>query len=273
MNVFEAAAQAWRTSRRAAFATVIAVGGSAPRSTGARMLIYENGDIVGTIGGGPIEHRAIAMAREVIAAGQPVRFVANLTRDLAMCCGGEMEIYIEPLQISPPFYVFGAGHVARALAPLLLALDYSITIVDERTELITAERFPGCTLRIESPVGVAQSLTGGLDDHYFIASHNHQLDQDLVEILLPLTCSWIGMIGSRTKVARFLVRFKAGGMDPALFQKLRAPVGLDIGAETPAEIAIAIAGELVGHRRQHTKPPVPLSEIPLKARNGGQASS
>ena len=267
MNVFEAAAEAWHTSRRAAFATVIAVGGSAPRSTGARMLIYENGDTVGTIGGGSIEHRTIAMAKEVIDTGQPERFVANLTRDLGMCCGGQMEGYIEPLQIRSPFYLFGAGHIAGALAPLLLALDFLLTIVDERTELITAERFPGCTLRIESPTALAKTLPGGRDDHYFIASHNHQLDQDLAEILLPLTSSWIAMIGSRTKVSRFLVRFKAAGMDPALFEKLRAPVGLDIGAETPTEIAIAIAAELVRHRRQCTRPPLPLSEIPLKAKN------
>jgi xanthine/CO dehydrogenase XdhC/CoxF family maturation factor len=113
---------------------------------------------------------------------------------------------------------------------------------------------------------------GHADAHWLVVTHDHRLDQELAEILLPKTCAWIGMIGSRGKISRFLVRFRAAGMDPALFRKLCGPVGLDLGAETPAEIAVAIAAELVRVRRRADRPPMPLSTIPLDARGGDGAA-
>src|SRR5687768_12649824 len=268
MNVFAAAAEAWRTGRRAAFATVSSVGGSTPRSAGARMLVHADGTLVGTIGGGALEHRIVEVALEVMRTGRPEKFEAHLVRDLGMCCGGKVEVYVEPLQVRVPLVMFGAGHVAHATAPLLRALDFDVTVVDEREELATPERFPGCTLVVEDARAWARRLPEDADAHYLVVTHDHQLDQDLVEALLPRPCAWIGMIGSRGKVARFLVRFRAAGLDEALFSRLSAPVGLDIGAETPAEIAVSIAGELVRVRRHADRPPVPLSAIPIDARGG-----
>lgn len=268
MNVFAAAAEAWRTGRRAAFATVIGVGGSTPRSGGARMLVYEDGSTVGTIGGGALEHQVIGLAHEVLRTGRPDRFDAHLVRDLGMCCGGRVEVYVEPLQIRVPLVIYGAGHVALATAPVLRALDFDVTVVDEREDLLTPERFPGCRLHAGPARDHARAQAGDPDAHWLVVTHDHALDQDLVEILLPKTCAWIGMIGSRGKVARFLVRFRAAGLDEALFRKLCAPVGLDIGAETPSEIAVAIAAELVRVRRRADRPPVPLSAIVLPARGG-----
>jgi len=266
MNVFAAAGHAWRTGRPAAFATVIGVGGSTPRSHGARMLVYEDGSIVGTIGGGEVEHRVIASAINAIETGRTERFQVHLTRDLGMCCGGLMEVFIEPLQIRSPFVIFGAGHVALATAPLLLALEFEVTIVDSREELITAKRFPGCVLEHGDPRDFARGLQEDDAGHWLIVSHDHKLDQDLGEILLPKACAWIGMIGSRAKIAKFFIRYRAAGLDPRLFSKLSAPVGLDLGAETPAEIAVAIAAELVRVRRHADRDPIPLSQIPLPAR-------
>lgn len=268
MDVFAAAAEAWRTGRRAALCTVIGVGGSAPRSAGARMLVHEDGTIVGTIGGGAIEHRVMKAAVEAIAGRRPVRFAVHLTHDLGMCCGGRMEVYIEPLQGREPFVIFGAGHVAAATAPLLAALDFDVTVVDARDELATAERFPGCTVLCVDPLATAEELAGGDASFWLVTTHDHKLDQDLVEVLLPKPCAWIGMIGSRAKVARFLVRYRAAGLDEALFRKLAAPVGLDIGAETPAEIAVSIAAEVVRVRRRVSRSVQPLSEEPLAARGG-----
>lgn len=268
MNVFVAAAEAWRTGRRAAFATVIDVGGSTPRSAGARMLVHHDGASVGTIGGGELERRVVALAIEVAGTGRPAMFTAHTVRDLGMCCGGKVEVYVEPLQVRPPLVMFGAGHVAHAVAPMLVALDFDVTVVDDRPELAVAKRFPGCAVRVEDPRAFAAAATPGGDDHWLIVTHDHALDQDLAEALLPRPCAWIGMIGSRGKIARFLVRFRAAGMDEALFAKLCAPVGLDIGAETPAEIAVAIAAELVRVRRRADRAPLPLSALPLPARGG-----
>ena len=268
MRVFAAAALAIRTGRPAALATVISVGGSAPRSAGARMLIFADGESVGTIGGGAVEYKVVEAAVSVMSTGRPIRFVAHLTRDLGMCCGGEMEVYIEPLQIRHPLVIFGAGHVAMATAPSLCALDFSVTIVDERPEYARSERFPGCEVMCLDPRSVAEKMEGGVGDHWLVVTHDHQLDQDLVATLLPKKCAWLGMIGSRAKVAKFLMRYRAAGMDETLFSKLCAPVGLDIGAETPQEIAVAIAAELIRVRRGITRLPQPLSEIPLPARGG-----
>ncbi len=268
MNVFEAAALAWRTGRRAALATVIGAHGSTPRSGGSRMLVHADGTIVGTIGGGALEHRAVQAALRCIRTGRPERLEVHLTRDLGMCCGGRMEVYVEPLQPRSPMVIFGAGHVAMAVAPILLALDFEVTVVDDREEWNTPERFPGCALHVGDPRAFAESLVGGDDAHWLVMTHDHQLDQDLVECLLPKRCAWIGMIGSQAKVSRFLVRYRAAGMDEALLPRLCAPVGLDIGAETPAEIAVAIAAELVRVRRHADRPPVPLSHHPLPARGG-----
>lgn len=266
MNVFAAAAAAVRTGRRAALATVVAVAGSAPRHGGARMLVYADGGQVGTIGGGALEHQVVQRALEVARSGHPERFEAHTVRDLGMCCGGRVEVYVEPLQVRIPFVMFGAGHVAVALAPLLEQLDFDLTVVDDREELNTAERFPTATRHLGDPRSFAQHLDGNEDGYRLVVTHDHALDQDLVETLLGKPAQWIGMIGSRGKVARFLVRFRAAGMDPEAFQRLRAPVGLDLGAETPAEIAVSIAAELVQVRRRAERPAVPLSSLPLKAR-------
>jgi len=232
------------------------------------MLVYDDGSTVGTIGGGELEHRVTQQAVEAIADGAPRRFKANLVDDLGMCCGGRTEVYIEPLRVRQPIVVFGAGHVAEALAPILHTLDFEVTVVDTRDHLATPARFPTATLHTDDPVAFARGLASDPSAYRLVVTHDHALDQALVEALLPKDCAWLGMIGSRGKVARFLVRYRAAGVDEALFRKLCAPVGLDLGAETPAEIAVSIAAELVRVRRGSRRTPVPLSELPLKARGG-----
>ena len=130
VNVFAAAAEAVRTGRRAALATVVGVRGSAPRHAGARMLVYADGTSVGTIGGGALEHHVRHRAMAVAEAGLPERLEAHTVRDLGMCCGGQVEVYVEPLQVRSPMVMFGAGHVAHALAPMLDALDFDVTVVE-----------------------------------------------------------------------------------------------------------------------------------------------
>ncbi len=275
MDVFTAAAEAWRSGRPAALATVIAVGGSTPRASGARMLVYADGTIVGTIGGGNIEHQVIRAAIDAIRAGTPTRYEAHLTHDLGMCCGGQMAVFIDPIHGREPFVIFGAGHVARAAAPVLRDLGFAVTVVDERDEWAHPEAFPGCTVSVTDPLAWARAQRGGDDCYYLVTTHDHRLDQDLGEALLPLPCAWIGMIGARAKIAKFLVRWRAAGVDEALLGKLCGPVGLDIGAETPTEIAVAIAAEVIRVRRGVERPPLPLSEAhPLAARGGdGRATA
>lgn len=266
MKVLAAAAEAMRQGQPCALVTVIGVDGSAPRASGARMLVGADGSLVGTVGGGTFEYRLVDEALAAIAARAPRRVSVHLTRDLGMCCGGAMEAFIEPLQPQEQLVIYGAGHVGAATAGLAAGLGFSVTVVDDRDDWLTPQRFPTAIRTCADPLRVLESLPTGPLAYHLILTHSHALDQDLVERLLPKDLAWLGMIGSRSKVARFFLRLRAAGMDPALFPRLRAPVGLDLGAETPEEIAVSIAAELVRVRRRSVRPPVPLSEIPLPAR-------
>lgn len=250
----------------AALVTVVGVEGSAPRASGARMLVYADGSIVGTVGGGTWEHKLIEAAVRAIPAGRPVRFQAHLTRDLGMCCGGAMDALIEPLSTQERLHLFGAGHVAHALAPIALALGFEVIVYDDRDDWLTPERFPGCTHVCADPRRRLPAL--GPRDAVVLVTHSHALDQDLLQSLLPEPFGYLGLIGSRAKVAKFFVRLRAAGMDPALFSKVCAPIGLDLGGREPAEIAVSIAAELVRVRHGHSGPVLPLSENPIQARGG-----
>lgn len=260
MNVFEAAAEAVARGRAAALVTVVGVGGSAPRSAGARMLVYQDGAIVGTIGGGHFEHVVVGEAREAIRTGRPRRFHAHLTRDLGMCCGGHMEAYIEPLESTPDLVIHGAGHVGSATARLAAIAGFRVTVVDDRSDLLADADLPTGATRLDGdPRRLLDQLPMGPNAYHLVVTHDHALDQDLVERLLPLPHAWLGLIGSRAKVARFAVRLRAAGTDPELFARLHAPVGLDIGAETPGEIGVSIVAELVRVRRACERTPLPLT--------------
>lgn len=267
-DLWRAVLAATEAGEDVALATVVGVDGSAPRAAGARMLVWADGRTLGTIGGGNFEHRVTAAAIEVLAERKPRRFAVHLTRDLGMCCGGAMEVYIEPLAPRERLVVFGAGHVARPTAALARDLGFDVTVVDEREEYADAARFPGVEVVCADPRRWAEGLVTDARTYVLLVTHEHALDQDLLQALLPRTWAWLGLIGSRAKVAKFFVRLRAAGVDEALFGRVSTPVGLDIGAETPEEIAVSIAAELVRVRRGATRPPVPLSEIPLPARGG-----
>lgn len=165
-----------------------------------------------------------------------------------------MDVYIEPVNPSPRLVVYGAGHVALPTAAVARSMGFGVTVVDERDEFATAERFPGCEVLCADPRRHAQALAAeGV--FILIVTHEHKLDQDLLETLIAREWAWLGLIGSRAKIAKFYLRLRAAGIDEKLFARVSAPVGLDIGAETPEEIAVSIAAELVRVRRGHTAVP------------------
>lgn len=267
-ETWRALIEATEAGEHVALATVVGVDGSAPRAAGARMLVWADGRTLGTVGGGNFELQVTRAAVEALAEGRPRRFAVHLTRDLGMCCGGAMEVYIEPMTPRERLVIFGAGHVARPTAALARDLGFEVTVVDERDEYATPERFPGAAVVCADPRRWVETLRTDARTYVLLVTHDHALDQDLLETLLPRTWAWLGLIGSRAKVAKFFVRLRAAGLDEALFAKVSTPVGLDIGAETPEEIAVSIAAELVRVRHGVARPPIPLSEIPLPARGG-----
>lgn len=266
MDVFEAAWQARRDGQPFVLCTVIETGGSTPRGAGARMVVFTDGHVVGTIGGGAVEHAVVEASRAALADRRSRRVNVALGRDLGMCCGGRMEVLVDFVEARPTLWIYGAGHVAAALAPIAVALDFAVVVVDDRDALAVAERFPGARVMRADPEQVARTHTPGSSDWHIVLTHDHALDQAVTGHLLDRDCAWLGLIGSRAKVARFLTRWTAEGRDPSTFRKLCAPVGLDVGAETPAEIAVSIAAELVRVRRHARRAPASLADQPIPGR-------
>ena len=213
------------------------------------MVVWMDGRIAGTVGGGHFEKVVIEAAVATLNAGVPRRLAVHLTRDLGMCCGGAMEVFIEPVQPKQELVIFGAGHVAKSTAAIAREAGWEVRVVDERDEWATIDRFPGCTLDLGDARRVARELSSSSSRYVLIVTHDHALDQDLLETIIAKDLAWIGLIGSRAKVTKFFLRLRAAGIDPAWFGRVSAPVGLDLGAETPAEIAVSILAELVQVRR------------------------
>ncbi len=261
MKILKAAIEAVESARSAAMATVVGTSGSAPREAGARMLVYADGSIEGTVGGGAVEHEVVRQALAAIQVGAPRLYSPSLSRDLGMGCGGTMDIFIEPLVRAPRLAIFGAGHVSQATAAIAISLGFEVTVFDERPQFATAERFPGCSLVHAAPDQSARQLRTDDQDYLLLVTHKHAHDELLLELLLDRPWAWLGLIGSRRKVASTFARLREKGADEAQLKRVSSPVGLDIGAQTPAEIAVSICAEIVRVRQACQRPPLPLKEV------------
>ena len=272
MSLYREIASILESGRSLVLVTVVDTSSSSPGREGFKLAVAEDGELRGTVGGGALEHRAVELAREMLGsgpggaaggaeAGAP-RLVELDLAALGMECGGKATLLFERLAAQEPFVLFGGGHVGRALAPLLEGLGYRVTVFDDRE----AVRAPlagtaggpaaGGPSR-EVVIGpfadispVAPRLAAG--GRCFIATHGHEHDSAVLRQLLRLEVGWsyIGMIGSRRKVRAALERLRGEGL--AVPPQLYAPVGLDLGGGSPAEIAVAVAAELIALR--HGRP-------------------
>ncbi|OJH38136.1 xanthine dehydrogenase accessory protein XdhC [Cystobacter ferrugineus] len=231
-------------------ATVIESAGSTPQKPGSKMVVLEDGSLRGTVGGGAIEFQIIEAARQLLASPERTRTLeTHLTHELGMCCGGRMKVFLEKHEAPMRLTLFGAGHVAREVAALALHVDFRVTVVDARPEWATSERFPGCEVLLKDPADHARALNSDARDCFCVTTHDHPLDQAVLEALLPKPSAYLGVIGSRRKAERFRMRLEAAGVEAAALERLRSPMGLPIGALTPAEIAVSIVAELIQVRR------------------------
>lgn len=232
--------------------TVVATQGSTPQKPGSKLAVAEDGRLLGTIGGGAIEQQVVEAARALLSdEGAATRTLeTHLTHDLGMCCGGKMTVFLEKHATPARLVLFGAGHVGKEVATLARAAGFRVTVVDERAEWATAERFPGVELRREHPADAARALPGGPHTFVCIATHDHPLDQACVEGLLRTPLAYLGVIGSKRKAERFRLRLRQGGFSEAELARLESPMGVEIGAQTPAEIAVSIVARLIAVRRK-----------------------
>ena len=165
-----------------------------------------------------------------------------------MCCGGIVEVLIEIIHPQNQLVIYGSGHVGMALAKLAYDLDYHVHLIDPRIDF--AEPPPGIRYLEQHPLDILDDLPFGEHCDHFITTHEHKLDQDLLEALQHKPIRYLGMIGSKTKKQKFRLRFRAGELGEEVFSRLHTPAGLDICAQTPMEIAISIAAELIRYRNQ-----------------------
>ena len=244
-----------------ALCTVVRTTGSTPRKSAARMLVAVT-EQVGTIGGGRVEKEVVDAARALLAdpeTAEPHLYRYHLTRQLGMCCGGEMEVFVEPLCPSPNLIVCGGGHVAQALVPLARPLGFCPIVVEDLEELGSRERFPHAEQIIDSFTVKDWPMPLDQRSYAVIVTRDHQQDQALLEQLLPLDLAYLGLIGSQRKILMFRQRLLNKGFAEKDLERVHAPIGLRIGAQTPPEIAIAIAAELIAVRaaRRANKTPRP----------------
>jgi xanthine dehydrogenase accessory factor len=255
----------WRAEgRRFALASVVESRGFTPRKPGTHMLVAEDGDVCGTIGGGAIEHQVLEEARALLQGGGVSLVKKHLTQELGMCCGGEMAVFLEVLEPAPRLFLFGAGYIARPLAALAAGCGFDVTVVDGRAEWAIPDRFPDCRVVAQAPEDFLRALASGPTDYAVVVTHDHALDQRLVQELLRRPVGFVGMIGSVPKQRKFALRLRARGFSDEQIARLRTPLGMPIGADTPEEIAVSAMGELIAARRgasiaQGWTPPMPRS--------------
>ena len=253
LDIYEEIARITAEGGEAALATVVSASGSTPREIGAKMLVRADGSILGTIGGGSIEAQVIEHAIGVIRQGQPRQFHFSLTGqegELNMICGGNIDVFIEPILPSPTLYIFGAGHVSLSLAKIGKLLGFKVAVIDDRAEFANPQRFPETELILTEEFSTAFSkIKINKSSYIVIVTRNHQCDELVLELALKTAAKYIGMIGSKTKNKAIFSHLLAKGISQELLDKVHAPIGLEIHAQTPEEIAVSILAEVVKVRR------------------------
>ncbi len=253
-EVFAALGEALKNGEEVALVTIVAANGSTPQRVGAKMLVYSDGRIVGTIGGGCYENEALWKAREAIKSRKPCTVRYELADDFAaesgLICGGQMEIFVEPIEPSPSLYIFGAGHVGQFVGRVAHDAGFQVHIVDDREKFANRERFPDAKEIIVDDIPSWLSKASMPASAYaVVVTRGHRHDLDALRALAPRPLRYLGLIGSRAKVKRIYDVLVEEGAQPEQLEHVHAPIGLDIGAVTPQEIAVSIVAELIAVRR------------------------
>lgn len=244
--------------KKGALATIIGTKGSTPREVGAKMLIREDGTFLGTIGGGCLEAEVWQAAMNIIKEQRPRTIHFDLTGKQAeeggMICGGVMDIYIEPILPAERVFVFGGGHISLFVAKMAKMVGFEVSVIDDRPQFANPERFPEANEILAEEFFLAfPKLKVNPSSYVVIVTRGHAYDQEVLEWAVGTKARYIGMIGSRRKIQTVCESLVAKGISREKLEAVHAPIGLDIGALTPEEIAVAIVAELIQERRKTGK--------------------
>ena len=274
-EVFAALAEALQQGEEVALVTITASTGSTPQRVGAKMLVFADGRTVGTIGGGCYENDAFGKAREAIAGRRALNVKYELNDDFAeesgLICGGQMQVFIEPVEPAPDVYVFGAGHVGSSFARMAYEAGFRVHVIDDREKFANAALFPqGVETIVDDVPSWIAAHPLPPTAYAVIVTRGHRHDLDTLRSLATKPARYVGLIGSRAKVKLLFDTLAAEGVSPESLGRVHAPIGLDIGAITPQEIAVSILAEVIavkqGKDAGASAAPVSLKwDVPLAA--------
>lgn len=259
MSVFKALAELEEKGQGGVLCTILSSQGSTPRHSGSRMLVYPDGTIIGTVGGGELENRVIQEAIEAYREGISKRLVysmVNPSEGDPGVCGGTVEVYVEPIFPKARLLIVGGGHVGRAVAHLGKWLGFRVAISDDRIELCNSKNIPEADEFYPVPIRELPAKTSiGPETFLILVTRGVSVDVEGLPALLKCNPSYLGIIGSKKRWLTTVKALQEQGIDSALLKKIRSPIGLDIGAETPEEIAVSILAEVLMIKNQASGKP------------------
>ncbi|HUA63598.1 MAG TPA: XdhC/CoxI family protein [Verrucomicrobiae bacterium] len=254
MDVFEELVRLRRLGQKCALATIVEVRGSIPSYESAKLLVREDGSMTGTIGGGCVEAEVWNAAREVLQTEKPRRLSFNLSQDAAydngLICGGQLEVFVEPVLPVPHAFIFGAGHISKSLSKVATLAGFATVVVDDRETFANRDRFPEAeSVHAAEYEQIIPELPVNEGSYIIIVTRGHRDDMRVLKLAIATPARYIAMIGSKRKVLNVVRELEKEGLPQAAFERLYAPMGLDIGAISPEEIAVAVAAEMIAVRR------------------------
>jgi len=255
MDIFEEIIKLRKAGRKGALATIIQVQGSIPSYESSKILIRDDGSIVGTVGGGCVEAEVWSVAQDVMREEKPRRLHFNLNNqpeyDNGLICGGSLDIFVEPVLATPTLYLFGGGHVSLHVSKVATLAGFEVVVVDDREAFASKERFPEA---LETYAGEWEEIFPKLkvNEHSYVllVTRGHKGDLTCLRWALKTPARYIGMIGSRRKFIEISKVLESEGVPPERLERVFSPIGLDVGAITPEEIAVAVVAEMIAVRRK-----------------------
>ncbi len=254
MDIYDELVRLRKLGQKSAIATIVQVRGSIPSFESAKLLVREDGSLVGTIGGGCVEAEVWNAARDVMETGKPRHMSFQLGQDAALdnglICGGQLDVFVEAVIPNPRAFIFGAGHISKGLSKILSMAGFDTTVIDDRESFANRDRFPEAD----------EVLAGGYEDlfpqllvnessYIVIVTRGHRDDMRVLRWAAGTNARYISMIGSKRKVISVAKELEKEGIPPEALERVFAPMGLEIGAISPEEIAISVAAEMIAVRR------------------------
>ena len=254
MDIYDEIVRLRKLGQKCVLATIVEVNGSIPSYESAKLLVREDGSLLGTVGGGCVEAEIWDAAQEVMRSERPRRMNFNLGQDAAddngLICGGQLSIFVEPIVPQPRAFIFGAGHISKSLSQAASLAGFETTIIDNRDMFANRERFPEAGRIIAAEYEEAFADLDVTDSTYLIiVTRGHKDDMRVLRWAVTTPARYIAMIGSKRKVLGVVKELEGEGIPHSAFERLFAPMGFEIGAITPEEIAVSVAAEMIAVRR------------------------